>query len=152
MKHLAAIALILALSACVSVSAWVRSPAKGRVVDAESGLPITSAKLKTEDGESLGVTGPDGTFSVPAKRGKTTVFLLAANDIVERTVLVISADGYETLRHALPLGHVVSDDAEPASRPVGDIKLMKAPNKSPEATPGKRPPLPPSSSSGAPQL
>jgi hypothetical protein len=135
MKRFSVLAVCLALSGCVSMSAWVRHPETGRVVDAENGQPIANARVSTQEGEFLAMTGPDGVFKVPAKKGKVTVFLLAANDIVERTVLVVSADNYEVLTYALPFGFVVRGDAEPVAGQVGDIKIKRIPNHSPEPMP-----------------
>ena len=123
---LLALMFVLSTAGCVSVPAWVRAPVQGRLVDQDSGAPVLGGTIATPDGELLGVSESSGTFRIPAKRGKATIFLLGANDIFERTSLIFTAPGYEPLQHTLPLGRVSRGDHEPRARDAGELKMKKA--------------------------
>jgi hypothetical protein len=148
MKTFALVALALALSGCVSVSAWVRPAFGGRVVDANSEQPISGAQLSSQGGEILGRTGADGAFAIPAKKGKILICLLGATDtLAERVVLNVDAPGYDTLHFAPPNTWAVTDP-KPVPLSLGILKLIKTPNHVPDPT--SLSVAPPAGAGGAP--
>lgn len=105
MRILAALLAFLGLSACVPYPLQETGHIHGRITDASTGDPVSTARLHYKEFEPVVAAGTDGNYDFPAISKWQLVPLLPIDRFGESTLL-IEADGYASESRGIPVFYV----------------------------------------------